>query len=185
MITTIISRRTGAFLILLFSSQQGQQLLLLFGRNAQHPHGLLSTDLRIFHQCFDTVYKHKNTPQPPKTLFPPQGASFRPFYGYRYSIFLWVTCSYQKKNVRYKATKKSFQIISESSSFLCWRSGWDWFRYIVNKFHILHIFIEDKLVWPRCSFCYMHVNWFIIFIGPKIDNIALDSKYFRQFSALR
>ena len=40
---------------------------------------------------------HKNTPQPPKTLWPPQGASFRPLYDYKYSIFLWVTCSYRKE----------------------------------------------------------------------------------------
>lgn len=33
----------------------------------------------------------------PQTLCPPQGASFCPLYSYKYSIFLWVTCSYRKE----------------------------------------------------------------------------------------
>ena len=33
----------------------------------------------------------------PQTLCPPQDITFCPLYSYKYSIFLWVTCSYRKE----------------------------------------------------------------------------------------
>ena len=53
--------------------------------------------------------KQQNTPQPPKTLCPPQGTSFRPLYGYKHSIFLWVTCSYRKERSLKSAASSPFQ----------------------------------------------------------------------------
>ena len=42
-------------------------------------------------------YFSNSSRKKPQTLWLTQGTSFCPLYGYKYSIFLWVTCSYRKE----------------------------------------------------------------------------------------
>ena len=63
---------------------------------------------------------HKsNTPLPPKTLWSPQDISFRPLYGYKYSIFLWVTCSYRKECSLKKQWAAGCSLPSFACSYSC------------------------------------------------------------------
>ena len=80
-ITTIISRRTGA-LALPCKSQPTREREKYFSN-----------------------FLHKK----PQILCQPQDISFRPLYGYKYSIFLWVTCSYRKECSLKSAASSPFQ----------------------------------------------------------------------------
>ena len=79
---------------------------------------------------------HKsNTPQPPKTLWPPQGASFRPLYSYKYSIFLWVTCSYRKEcSLKIKDCLCCNNIYHSCSRWRCLHSLYNTFSELFKTF---------------------------------------------------
>ena len=53
----------------------------------------------------------------PQTLCPPQGASFCPLYSYKYSIFLWVTCSYRKECSLETNKKRAFRLSPKAHLF--------------------------------------------------------------------
>ena len=79
---------------------------------------VLRTNCNIFICQSGRPFLHTtNTPQPPKTLCPPQGASFRPLYGYKYSIFLWVTCSYRKECSLKTNKKRAFRLSPKAHLF--------------------------------------------------------------------
>ena len=64
----------------------------------------------------------------PQILCQPQDISFRPLYSYKYSIFLWVTCSYRKE-----CSLKTMNCLCCNNIYHpC--SGWRCFHSLYNTF---------------------------------------------------
>ena len=81
----------------------------------------------------------------PQTLCPPQGASFCPLYSYKYSIFLWVTCSYRKEcSLKTKNCLCCNNIYQPCSGWRCLHSLYNTFRHFSRHF-------LRKQQTPRCS----------------------------------
>ena len=81
----------------------------------------------------------------PQTLCPPQDISFCPLYGYKYSIFLWVTCSYRKECSLKTKDCLCCNIIYHPCS------RWRCLHFLYNTFrHFSRHFLRIQKT-PRCS----------------------------------